>query len=411
MDDSRAQLYGGPPILSLAITWTTMAPLALLCLGCEIPFLTDMKTAVLLLCWILVIFCIAQRTAHLFEQCWRAKYSFVIPAIAILSTLWSQDPPRTLLKGLCLLLVTVFAVYLVNRYNSEEIIHIFYIVGNTLLVLSVVYCLAFPGSGIGPEGWRGAFHTKNDAARVIAFLFPSALYYKPRLASGEIMRKLFLGATCVFLLLTRSVTGLASVAILILLYSLWALIRRLAATEKGITVALSVFAALALASLAYYYAKDILPLFGKDITLTGRTKIWSSVIRSIAKRPWLGYGHGAFWTGQGEATNTYLVANWTVPYAHNGFLDVLLQIGFVGLAAVCFVFVKAVKDTALDISAKISGYAFWCLSILLMTFVFNLDEGTFISEERIYWLLFLVVSVGMHRPNRLHEREAAFFAN
>ena len=307
----------------------------------------------------------------------------------------------------CLLLVTVFAVYLVNRYNSEEIIDMFYIVGNILLVFSVAYCLAFPGAGIGPEGWRGAFHTKNDAARVAAFLFPSILYYKPRLASGGIVKRIFFCATCVFLLLTKSITGMASAAVLILLYLLWLLIRRLAAPEKAIIVVLALFISLTLAFIAYYYAQDILPLFGKDTTLTGRTKIWSSVIRSIAKRPWLGYGHGAFWTGQGEATNTYLAANWTVSYAHNGFLDVLLQIGFVGLAAVCFVFIKAVKDTALVISTKVSGYAFWCLSILVMTFMFNLDEGTFISEERIYWLLFLVVSIGMHGPNRLRERETA----
>jgi O-antigen ligase len=359
----------------------------------------------------LVIFCIAQRTAFLFEQCWRAKYCFVIPAIATLSTLWSQDPSRTLLKGLCLFLVAVFAVYLVNRYDNEEIIHLFYLLSNIILVLSFMYSLVFHGTGITPDGaWRGVFHTKNDAARVVVFLLPSALYYRPRVASAETFRQASICATFVFALLTRSVTGLASAALLILLFALWTLIRRVAATEKGIIVTLAVFAAVTLSFLVFYYAKDVLPLFGKDITLTGRTKIWSSVLLSIAKRPWLGYGHGAFWIGQGEATNTYLAANWTVSYAHNGFLDVLLQLGFVGLAAVCFVFAKAVIDTAAVISRVTSRYSFWCVSILALTLTFNLDEGTFISEERIYWLLFLVVALGVHGPNRRHAQEAGQFA-
>lgn len=408
MDDNMTARNESQPILTQAITWVTLVPLALLCMGGEVPLLIEFKSAVLVLCWILVIFCVAQRTAHLFEQCWQAKFNFVLPALAVLSTLWSQEPPRSLLKGLCLFLVTVFAVYLVNRYNSEELIYLFYILGNIILVSSIITCFALPGSGISSDGsWRGVFHTKNDASRVAAFLFPSILYYKPRFPSGEIARKAFFCATCVFLLLTRSATGLISVAVLILLYLLWLLIRRLAPTEKGIVIVLTVSISLGLSFLAYYYAKDILPLFGKDTTLTGRTKIWSSVILSIAKRPWLGYGHGAFWNGTGEATNTYLVADWTVSYAHNGYLDVLLQLGFVGLAAVCFVFIKAVKDNASVLSREVSRYSFWCLSILALTFMFNLDEGTFISEERIYWLLFLIVSVAMHRLSRQAARQPA----
>lgn len=414
MVNNRAPRHSNPPLLLQVSTWVTIAPLVLLCMGCDLWFMFDSagggKTVALVICWILVIFCIAQRPVFLFEQCWRAKYCFVIPAIATLSTLWSQDPSRTLLKGLCLFLITVFAVYLINRYDTEEIIYLFYLSGNIIVVLSLVYSVAFPGAGIAPDGWRGVFHTKNDAARVVAFLFPSLLYYKPRLASSEMVRKTFLCATCAFLLLTRSVTGLASVAVLILLFALWLLIRRVATMEKRMIIILSIFAALALSILAFYYAKDILPLFGKDTTLTGRTKIWASVILSIKKRPWLGYGHGAFWIGHGEATNTYLAADWTVSYAHNGFLDVMLQLGFAGLAAVCFVFIKAIKDTAAAMSKEISRYSFWCVSVLVLTLIFNLDEGTFVAEERIYWLLFLVVSLGVHGPNYLHTRETRLLA-
>ena len=69
-------------------------------------------------------------------------------------------------------------------------------------------------------------------------------------------------------------------------------------------------------------------LLGKDVTLTGRTGIWSAVLDSIAKRPLLGYGYQAFWLGlEGESYRVILAVSWVLAQAQNGFLDVMLENG------------------------------------------------------------------------------------
>ena len=65
----------------------------------------------------------------------------------------------------------------------------------------------------------------------------------------------------------------------------------------------------------------------------GRTDIWVLVMRSIAKRPLLGYGYYAFWQGlKGESGNIIVAAHWVFGYAHNGVLEIWLQLGLVGTA-------------------------------------------------------------------------------
>ena len=63
--------------------------------------------------------------------------------------------------------------------------------------------------------------------------------------------------------------------------------------------------------------------------------IWSLVLGSIAKRPLLGYGYYAFWQGlKGESANVIVGAHWVFGYAHNGILEIWLQLGLVGTAAI-----------------------------------------------------------------------------
>ena len=86
-------------------------------------------------------------------------------------------------------------------------------------------------------------------------------------------------------------------------------------------------------------------LLGKDVTLTGRTGIWSAVTDSIAKRPLLGYGYQAFWLGlEGESYRVILTVSWVLAQAQNGFLDVMLEMGVAGLVIVLFVFGFAFRD-------------------------------------------------------------------
>jgi O-antigen ligase len=65
-------------------------------------------------------------------------------------------------------------------------------------------------------------------------------------------------------------------------------------------------------------------------TLSGRKFIWPLVLEFVSQRAWLGYGYESFWNPQHiEQVSDEL--EWGVREAHNGYLEVLLSTGLVGL--------------------------------------------------------------------------------
>lgn len=65
-------------------------------------------------------------------------------------------------------------------------------------------------------------------------------------------------------------------------------------------------------------------------TLTNRTPLWNECMTYVEKKPWFGYGYDAFWTPY----RIYLISQhqgWSVPHSHNGYIELLLSMGVVGL--------------------------------------------------------------------------------
>ena len=66
-------------------------------------------------------------------------------------------------------------------------------------------------------------------------------------------------------------------------------------------------------------------------TLSGRSFIWPVVTHYIGLAPWLGYGYESFWN-PGHIDTISDELQWGLREAHNGYLEVLLSTGIVGLA-------------------------------------------------------------------------------
>ena len=84
-----------------------------------------------------------------------------------------------------------------------------------------------------------------------------------------------------------------------------------------------------------------LELIGKDPTLTGRTEIWAFVTNDIWMKPLFGWGYFGFWHANNPAAREISdAAGWIVPEAHNGLLELLLDLGFVGTALFFWLFIR-----------------------------------------------------------------------
>jgi exopolysaccharide production protein ExoQ len=94
----------------------------------------------------------------------------------------------------------------------------------------------------------------------------------------------------------------------------------------GVTVAVT-------AAMVMWLAPELLfKALGKDPTLTGRTDIWAALLRQSAKHPLTGYGYAVFWTLESHPAQWIRKeTGWLVPTAHNGWLDILAQLGWIGV--------------------------------------------------------------------------------
>jgi exopolysaccharide production protein ExoQ len=125
------------------------------------------------------------------------------------------------------------------------------------------------------------------------------------------------------------------------------------------------------------------------MALTGRVPLWEVMTSEIGQRPWLGSGFAAFWSPENYAWVEQVVGFHAVS-AHNGYLDMLLSTGAIGLA---ILLTFCVYTMALGIRRARRGDPLGWIVFLLLTFYVlqNLTVSTFTEFFEITLILSLVV--------------------
>ena len=139
-------------------------------------------------------------------------------------------------------------------------------------------------------------------------------------------------------------------------------------------------------------ADGILVLLGRDPTLTGRTEIWREVIPVILERPLLGHSIVSYW-------QLDIVKNlqWWAATAHNGFLQILIDLGILGLALlvvqISSMFFHAVRWHGWQPGRG----AIWPICMVSIFVLYNLVEVMLMTENSIIWVLVVATSLGVRR--------------
>jgi len=125
---------------------------------------------------------------------------------------------------------------------------------------------------------------------------------------------------------------------------------------------------------------------GRDETLTGRTEIWASLLPIAMQRGILGRGFGGFWTPRTREA-------FKIGEGHSGYLDLLLNLGFVGILLVTSFLLSSCRKAHRELSHDFD-WAVLCICFLIMIVVHNITEtsiNTFTSQLTAV-ILFLSVS-------------------
>ena len=145
---------------------------------------------------------------------------------------------------------------------------------------------------------------------------------------------------------------------------------------------------------------------GRDMTLSGRTEIWTDVLKVASRDPLFGVGYGGFWIGRTANIPWDEHLSWVLGEGHNGYLDVYLQIGLIGVLLVLAVAFFARQGIIQSFAADFE-YGRYRMTFLVVILFVNLTESTFLRGEHSLWFLFLLSVISVRSQNERKMEETA----
>ncbi len=252
------------------------------------------------------------------------------------SVLWSWDPPLTLRRIMIPVCVVGFVAGIgVGYYGGKErgflpLARTIVWISSTAALLVVVLTIIHGDVGLSDPAWRLG---RRDAENLTAWVFAVGLLVVWATRSRKDIwpqssEKLFhLALLAVVLLLTKSRTTLAAVILGI------ATIEWLKPRQPLFRI-LSVVGLLSgCIILVLMPGTEVIWQRGSDEsigTLSGRVPLWENLWHVLSGNLWAGVGFGAFWSPKTVQT---FASHWTPTSTHNGYLELVADVGLLGLLA------------------------------------------------------------------------------
>lgn len=307
--------------------------------------------------------------------------------LILMSVFWSFDREATLRQGGELAIITVFAGYVFMRYRMREWLELAAWSASLGAVANLAFVFGLPAFGVEGDGWTGVLQNKNLLALQALFdiiVLTAAASANPRWRRVFRLAAILALATLIGSQGKTSLVGFILTAAVIPVYIGFRGRRSLPGAVAAAFVAVAVFViAFATANLGF-----ITELFGKDITLTGRTEIWRLLADLVVQRPILGYGFGGTFGGYFSPVHDIWVSTtWEPRHAHNSLYQILLDLGLVGLGLFIWMYARSVRRAISFVRNVPGALGLFPLTVLTAAFVISLAEtGVVASWSR--WLFF-----------------------
>lgn len=343
----------------------------------------------------------AQR--HAFGRIVALYWPVLLPmGLAILTLAWSEDIWLSLRRAGSLFLTTAFAFWIVSRFTPQQMFKLLIAMSVSIILVNYLVIHIQPTRGIHQPyefqasqhagSWRGLFAHKNNFGRVvalansflvIAFLFSVGGAWKrwlfvPIMFIAAVMISHTNSSQAVMLAFTVPATIVVLLAM-----------RHLTPSGRAMTL----FVSLPFVVMSVYSAQllfeYVLRLLDRDVTLTGRTEIWEGVILSMREYVLLGGGYGAGWQIVGPRLTA--LTSIDVGHAHNGFLDLAVDVGFIGLAlTLMFLIWLGLLAFKCLMNGQRTEIAIVALALVAYILAGNWVGSFLLKHNSIFWVLPIV---------------------
>jgi O-antigen ligase len=357
---------------------------------------------------LLVVALLAARADGLtFTDTLRGTLPFALVALLVaVSPLWSDVPDVAARRAVRMVLELWMLATLVCGYRAPR--QAFQVVW---YVVAVVACLdiaslALPQASFTDIGFRGVHNHKNEAGSFALLALPVAAagVAVPGFARSRALAVLVLMAVLVVLVLSKSKTSAVLALLSVALAGLLLAVGRLTGRWLAVLSLAMVNGILLTGWLASARDVDVAAVLaqaGIDPTLTGRDEVWQVLLERWSERPLLGYGYGSFWDT--AATSEEVMRSYGLTFAfgqgHNGYLDVLIQLGLAGLLAAgamgVAVLVRLLSRMRDGGDCLVAGLA---ATVFVSFWLHNMTESTLLRVGSDMWVFFVVAMLLLARP-------------
>jgi len=345
------------------------------------------------------------RVRLILERAQAARWICLLTILAVASAAWSISPEDTLRRAVALVMTTLFALYLAARFDHLSQLRLFGTALSIVVTSGLAAAVVWPEMAIMHEqhagALRGLFTNKNafgNLAALAAMVLAAWLAAEPNrwgaigiaIAAALVALVLSTSLTAALMLVTAGMAGLVVAGL-----------RPHYGSPEHAALRGSMIG-LAITVMVIVTSWQLSTVVGRDTTLTGRTMLWAESWQFIRQRPFLGYGYGAFWSeASGPMASLQHAVGWPAPNAHNGYIDLGLQLGLLGVClfavAALQAFVRLAHRLRLGDRAGVYATALIGSGLLFRA----LGESSLLSQNDIGWLLLVMV---LASTDRIHQR-------
>jgi len=331
-----------------------------------------------------------------------------------ISIAWSDLPYASLKAWIKVMVIPMMALIIITETNYIESLKIVLKRTSYILIpLSIVLIKYFPAYGRSYSPWTGTpFYggvtTYKNGLGVLCFItgifiiWDLIILLRDKTANSEKTPILInIGLLCMILWLLMISDSATSLTVFIVgVCILLALEIPIIKSNLNIVAFSLLFFGL-LTILSFNVFEGLVSSLGRDATLTGRTVIWKKVL-GMGTNPIIGSGYASFWLG--DRGEFLLNLNWQrLTQAHNGFIEVYLNLGLIGLGLLIMMIIKTYNNAKIFLS---NDYKYGKLQItyMIIFILTNITEATF-TIKSASWFMFVLISLKYPKLEDAPEKE------
>jgi exopolysaccharide production protein ExoQ len=360
------------------------------------------------------LYVLHQRRVTLREFARNNRWLAIFLLYCLVAILWSDFPFVAAKRWVKILGHPIMALVVLTDPNPEEaLVRLLKRSAYFLVPFSILFIKYYPEYGRGFDAWtgmgfnQGVTHNKNelgyDCLILGIFFFWNtlrALKFKDRKARREelFLSIGFLGMIWWLLRLSSSATSLSCILLgisVMLTLGLPFVNKRLV----GVYVIAGIIA-LAIAEPVFGIYSNVIQLLGRDATLTDRTAVWHDALL-LQPNPIFGAGFESFWLGD-RLVKLWDKWWWRPLQAHNGYIELYLNMGVVGLVVFAGMIIGTFGKIRDDLLKRFH-FGRLRMAFLFIILVYNFTEATF-TGVHLVWTVFYLIAIDYPRSRNSSGR-------